>query len=166
MISLVDDYDYDLVSQYHWTAKNINGSIYAIRSFPENGKQKAQGMHVLIMGRKRIDHIDNNSLNNQRYNLRADPGGRNQHNQRPQVGTSSKYKGVQWNKGGNGSWRSMIGKNGVSVYLGRFKSEIDAALAYDEKAKELHGEWASLNRDFFPEIKEAHQQSIAIRTGK
>jgi hypothetical protein len=33
-------------------------------------------------------------------------------------------------------------KNGKSVFIGRFNNEIEAACAYDAKAKELFGEFA------------------------
>ena len=58
--------------------------------------------------------------------------------------TSSRYKGVNFNKNNN-KWRSQIGINKVSHHLGYFVSEKQAALAYNKKAVELFGEYASLN---------------------
>ena len=42
--------------------------------------------------------------------------------------------------------------NGKSIYIGKFKNEIDAAKAYNAKAIELYGDKARLN--IIPEEKE------------
>ena len=54
----------------------------------------------------------------------------------------SKYKGVssQW----PGSWTAKIGKGG-SIYLGSYRTEVEAAHAYDIAAHALWGEFALLN---------------------
>lgn len=57
---------------------------------------------------------------------------------------SSKYKGVCWDKNRN-KWSAGIMKEGKQYNLGRFDSELNAALAYDQKAKEFWGEYANLN---------------------
>ena len=49
---------------------------------------------------------------------------------------SSKYKGVSWAKKTN-KWQSQIIINKKSKFLGYFKNEIDAHLAYQNKLKEL-----------------------------
>jgi hypothetical protein len=58
---------------------------------------------------------------------------------------SSKYKGVSWNKRLN-KWRAKITKDGKNTNIGLFSHESEAALAYNEKAKELFGEYAYLNK--------------------
>ncbi len=58
--------------------------------------------------------------------------------------TTSKYKGVNFNKGTN-LWMATICKNGTKKYLGLFEDEEEAAMAYDEEALELFGEYASVN---------------------
>jgi len=57
---------------------------------------------------------------------------------------TSKYKGVYWNKHKN-KYMSRITLNGKLMFIGYFNNETLAAQAYDEKAKELHGEYARLN---------------------
>ena len=65
-------------------------------------------------------------------------------NMRAKTG-SSRYKGVSWHKGAK-KWHSQIVKNGISIYLGLFTNELKAALAYNEKAVELFGDFAYLNK--------------------
>jgi hypothetical protein len=57
---------------------------------------------------------------------------------------SSNYLGVSFNKSRNKFYAS-IRKEYKTYYLGSFENEIDAALAYNIKAKELYGEFANLN---------------------
>lgn len=57
----------------------------------------------------------------------------------------SKFKGVTKNAN---RWVARIAANGINVYIGRFKTELEAALAYDAAAHRLHGEFSRLN---FPE---------------
>lgn len=95
---------------------------------------------------KFIDHKTNKENN---LNLRLATKGQNNinvhkrktHNKKQ---PTSKYKGVSKDAKTN-TWRARIHVNKKSIYIGRFKTEEDAALAYNEKAKELHGEFAVLN---------------------
>lgn len=42
-------------------------------------------------------------------------------------------------------WLSQIQLNHKTIYIGKFKNELEAALAYDEKAKKLFGQYAKTN---------------------
>jgi hypothetical protein len=56
--------------------------------------------------------------------------------------TTSSYKGVsQFRK----KWVAWIGIDGKNKYLGLFLSEVEAAKAYDDAARELFGEYAKCN---------------------
>ncbi|MHC4655116.1 MAG: AP2 domain-containing protein [Planctomycetota bacterium] len=105
-------------------------------------------MHQVIMGTeegKVIDHINSNGLDNRKANVRFATPQQNGWNQRKQRGNySSKYKGVHWEKKRN-QWRARITFKGRVVPLGRFDTEEEAGRAYDGKARELFGEFASLN---------------------
>ena len=98
----------------------------------------------LTLGNKlRVDHKNCNGLDNQKQNLRFATKSQNGMNQKIRMGTS-KYKGVSWHKNRN-KWAVWICNNGKRQYLGYFTNEVDAAQAYDRKAKELFGEYARLN---------------------
>ena len=150
-VALVDDEDYELVSQYHWhvseTARpgmRLPG-IYARAMLPRrDGRRPSIRMHVLIMGGRGIDHVDHDGLNNQRHNLRAADQQQNSRNRRPSAGGSSDFKGVRWHKQRR-KWEAVIGVGGKARYLGLFADERLAALAYNAAASELFGEFACLN---------------------
>lgn len=57
---------------------------------------------------------------------------------------TSKYKGVSF-KTKSGKWVAQIRKGDTNRHIGYFATEEEAALAYNEKAKELFGEYAYLN---------------------
>jgi len=145
-VALVDDEDYERVNKLNWYIKirKSNNLYYAVRQFAHNNKMKCQFMHSYILGLPMIDHKDHNGLNNQRLNLRECTTIQNCQNQRISLNGSSIYKGVNWNNYSK-KWVSQIGVNYRRIFIGRFKDEIEAAKAYDAKAKELFGEFAFVN---------------------
>ena len=143
-VALVDDEDFEALSQSKWWANKDRNTFYAYRWIKVDGKGIAQSMHNAILNGKGIDHIDKNGLNNQKSNLRFCTISENAMNQRKQRNTSSIYKGVCIDKP-YGKWRSHIRINGKAIDLGSFTSEVEAAKAYNAKAIELFGEFANLN---------------------
>jgi len=92
-----------------------------------------------------IDHINGNGLDNRKENLRLATRSQNMQNSKKRKKTSSKYKGVGWSKKTK-KWRARIWTvSGKCIHIGYFVSELDAAKAYDEKAKELFGSYYSPN---------------------
>lgn len=135
--AIIDDDDFDRVNQYKWY---LSAYGYACTS---RGRVYLHRFVLNYTGRKVIDHIDRNSLNNQKDNLRICTRSQNIRNSNKRQG-SSRYKGVRWHKG-TGKWNARITFNYREYHLGLFSSEIAAAKAYDRKAKELFKEYASLN---------------------
>jgi hypothetical protein len=92
-----------------------------------------------------VDHVDGNKQNNNASNLRWCTSSQNHMNtKKTKKGKSSKYKGVSYSKSRN-KWEACIRINKKTIHLGRFSTEEEAGKAYDEKAKELFGEYAKLN---------------------
>ena len=146
--ALVDDEDYNRLNKHKWCVMYSPGlkGYYAVRGI-KNGKPTLIYMHRIIMGAPKgmqIDHINHNILDNRKENLRVCTASQNGMNQKCRKNTTSEYKGVYWHKQ-NKKWRTRININGKRIYLGSFKSEIQAAKAYDKKAKILFGEFALLN---------------------
>ena len=144
--AIIDDADYELISQYKWYAYKDYNTWYARTNIYGNGEQKTVLMHRLLCGSmcdgKQIDHKNHNGLDNRRSNIRVCSQNDNQHNQRPRLGVS-KYKGVGINYG---KWHARIRNNGKYINLGRFDTEEDAAKAYNEAALKYFGEFACLNQ--------------------
>lgn len=158
--ALVDDEDFEFLNQWKWSAVKSKHSktFYAVRSY-YGEKRKTIRMHKVIFERynqfeiEEIDHIDRNGLNNQKNNLRHATRQQNICNVRG-FGVS-KYKGVthlsRTKKVKNGYktyfyYRSRICLNKKTIEIGLFKTEIEAAIAYNKKALELHGEFAFINK--------------------
>jgi hypothetical protein len=142
----IDEEDFDLISSYKWyEAKTLNVS-YATAYFGGGRKnRKMMKMHRLILNAHKgemIDHIDGNGLNNKKSNLRISTNQLNQANTR-NFNNPTGYKGVY--KEGN-RYRARIGFCGKGVHLGCFSTPEEAAIAYNQKAKELYGENSYLNK--------------------
>ena len=160
--ALVDDGDYAELNQWKWQAhyNPHTKSYYTVRTtLAKNGKRKQIGMHRIILNAPKnmqVDHINHNTLDNRKQNLRLCTQSQNQMNQARHKKTLSKYKGVdlaEWKYKNKvyQYWRARIQINGKPILLGLFKSEIQASRGYDKAAKELFGEFAFIN--FKEEIK-------------
>lgn len=145
MIALVDDEDLALVEPYRWHPETKPGfTAYAQTTYrTPDGKRHSALMHVLIMGKPFVDHINGNGLDNRRSNLRFASASQNQMNTASRTG-NSRYKGVCFDVR-NKRWKAYITANGKRISLGMHSDERSAALAYDAAAVVHHGEFARLN---------------------
>jgi hypothetical protein len=103
-------------------------------------------MHRVIAAARRglvVDHIDGNTLNNSRANLRICRLAENNMNRGKFARAASRFKGVLLYPGGR--WRAHIYAGGKHIHLGYFDTEALAAAAYDAAARDLHGEFARTN---------------------
>lgn len=142
--AIVDDEDYERMNQFTWHAVRREGkkNTYAQTNVRVEGKKTTKRMHQLITGFRQTDHANGIGLDNRRENLRDSNTSQNAANSRPRKG-ASKFKGVSWHKA-NQKWVAAI-RCEKQTYIGSFDSEVEAAKAYDAKAKELFGEFARTN---------------------
>jgi hypothetical protein len=139
----VDNNDYERLMKYKW-GWHGNKKIYISRK----NHQGTIIMHREIVGLKKgdkltVDHINGDTLDNRKVNLRICSYSENNANTPKQKnGKLSKYKGVTKQKN---RYRAEIRKNNVHYYLGSFIEEHDAAISYNNKATELFGKFARIN---------------------
>lgn len=100
--------------------------------------------HYGVWPKDQIDHINGIRDDNRIENLREVDNQQNHLNLGSHLGSTSKYKGVHWFSR-DSNWQAQIMNKGKRYHLGYFDTEIEAAKAYDTKAKELHGKFARLN---------------------
>ena len=149
--TIVSNEDFDSLNIRKWQcfARVRNGRIekYARTTMQINGKKTSFLMHRFIMGNPKgflIDHINGDTLDNRRENLRVVTNSQNLMNSRIRNNTSSKYKGVSFDKNSQ-KFKAQIQINKNKKHLGLFSNEIDAAKCYNENALKLFGEYAKTN---------------------
>ena len=151
-ISLIDDKDFLLVSKYKWCASysKLTKTYYALSNRKTKaGKFKTIKMHRIIMAAKSgffVDHINHDTLDNRRNNLRIVNKHQNAMNRKGHDDSLSKYKGVTFNKNKYiQKWQASIMKNYKKIHLGYFTNQRDAAMAYDLAARKHFKHYAFLN---------------------
>lgn len=153
-VAIVDDEDFDRVSQYKWSASVGERTIYVYRSFYDKDTTSRKNilLHRFIVNNPtglEVDHVNHNGLDNRKENLRICTRSQNKMNSHKTKKTKYKYKGISLMSSAlqtrNKPYRAQLRFGNVHYSLGVFETEEEAAKAYDEKAKELFGEFACLN---------------------
>lgn len=144
-IALVDDADFETLSQFRWCASQHKktGQWYAVRRTQTNRKSTVIYMHRYLANAPRgidVDHADRDGLNNQRGNLRHATRSQNSCNRGRNSNNSSGYKGVSRFRD---KWHAQIVQHYKNTHLGYFESKADAAQAYINAAYLMHGEFAN-----------------------
>lgn len=126
--AIVDAADLSLVQGYRWGVLRTHGGIYA--DFRRSGRPHLL-MHRLILGVSdgtQVDHINRDSLDNRRQNLRAVTHAQNMQNRRVHRGSLSRYRGVYLDVERQ-MWCAQVRVDGRKAYFQRFRDEESAALA-------------------------------------
>ena len=135
----VDLDDYDKISRYRW---HVDKNNYVICARGLNGRDFK--MHRLIMGvlednTVEIDHINRNTTDNRKTNLRIATRSQNCINRDLTHGNASGKVGVYHTK--YGGWCAQINNDGVRHYLGYYRTFDEAVEARVEAEKALHKEF-------------------------
>jgi len=143
----VDDEDFDEQNLFTWQARwnPQTKSYYALRTDYSQGGKKSILMHREIMKTPKgmiCDHRNHDTLFNCKENLRNVTNSQNAMNRNKASNNTSGYKGVSKHKN---KWDAQIKKDGRLMFLKSCATAEEAARVYDDKAKELFGEFALLN---------------------
>ena len=145
-VALVDDQDLPLVQGFNWT---LDSEGYVIACTKTDGEWKIVKLHKLIFEDQLVDHWNHDKVDNRRQHLRLCTKAQNCANRsKTKSVTTSIFKGVSWDKQ-QSKWRATLhtsaGGTHKSRHLGRFTSERDAAISYNNAATAKFGEFACLN---------------------
>lgn len=143
--TFVSKEDYEFLNKFKWSKSNSGYAQGRVE-----GKSYLLHRYVMIVSlnndidsHTKIDHIDNNRLNNTRENLRIISNSDNSRNVKKQKNTSSIYMGVCFDKKTN-SWGAHIVKDKKQISV-RYKKEEHAAHQYNLWCIEFEFNTANLN---------------------
>mgnify|MGYP000386226735 CR=1 FL=1 len=140
---MLDLEDVDHVMEHNWYPSSKGDYLQST----QDGQMVL--LHRFIIGAEPgeyVDHRNGNRWDNRKKNLRPATATENARNARPHQSAASPYKGVSVVQRQSGPrYRALIQIGGRQRHLGYFKSEIIAARAYDEAAREHFGEFAWVN---------------------
>jgi len=171
----VDDEDYRRLVRWKWRA-NLSGGgwVYAVRSVKgPDGRVKNRMLHYEVLGLESplsggrvVDHVNHESLDCRKANLRVCTVQQNRWNTRAvRKKSSSRYKGVTWQPAKRpfrGGWQVTITCGGERRYVGFFGREYEAVVAYNRAAARLFGKYGYVNRWEGP-TREADRQAEGYR---
>lgn len=145
-ICKIDSADAELVMHHKWCCNNVtNGKPYVHRR--DGGRKgKIIKLHRLLMGvigdkSICVDHINGDTLDNRRSNLRVCKQGENMRNYRNAWGKEG-IRGIMKTK--TGKFRARIRHNHKLHHIGTFDTLHDASVAYAFASSLLHGDFGSL----------------------
>lgn len=155
--AIVDADLYEWLNQWNWTADfRCNGPYVLRRVTVEPKKRVAVHMHraiVCAVDGQIVDHINGDTLDNRRENLRVCTTQENLRNNARPTGKSG-FRGVYPS---NNKWIVKArDDDGILQQIGRFECPVKAARAYDKAMIERRGEFAVLNfpKDGFRSLQE------------
>lgn len=149
-VAVIDFEDFEKVRPYNWYAHKNDHTWYARRTDYEKSGIVLHRFLLNATKGVKTDHKNGDGLDCRSTNIRICSTSQNaQSYQTKRSGMTSRYRGVFWDKHkartNRAPWIGRICADGVNIHCGAFDNEEDAARAYDAKARELFGEWASPN---------------------
>ncbi len=149
-VAYVSSQDYRFLSRWKWyylkDGKGHGGYAAHRSARPAHTSIRMHWIVAERMGLQgRVDHRNQNGLDNRRCNLRRCSLSQNQGNSRQRKNNTSGYRGVSWCKR-TGRWFAQITVNGKNRGLGQYLTKLEAASAYNKAAKSHFGKFAMLNK--------------------
>lgn len=143
-VTKVDTEDYELAVSRNWSVDSY-GYVCGSHGIPRKRISLSREiLHPPI--HMDVDHINHDTLDNRRSNLRVLTTSQNMMNMMKCARSTSKYKGVSKRRELRAKpWRAYISINGKRKYLGHYSNQNQAGHAYDQAATKYYGEFALLN---------------------
>jgi len=145
----IDEKDMTKIKKYKWYSKGSKNYYYAVAHADNNSNSNSVLMHRLIVSPPEgmfVDHINHDTYNNTRKNLRIVTQRENCLNMRPRKGGTSEYQGVCWASHAK-KWRAEMIKiiNGKrkKFHVGYFHDELEAGIARANAFVEHYGKKAN-----------------------
>jgi hypothetical protein len=142
-VALIDDSDAEMVLPIKWFCLQSRKNFYACQQAYAGNYRR---MHRLIMQAPvgmLVDHINRNTLDNRRCNLRLCTHSENTAHSLVKIAASG-YRGVRW-VASEQRYIVRLKKDGRHYWGGSFVDVVEAARAHDVLARRLHGAFAILN---------------------
>lgn len=146
--TIIDAADWGKTTASKWLTSHTNRKGNTDRLYAKSSRRHVPRLHRVLMDTPQglvTDHINGDSLDNRRHNLRNCTHAENARNRRKQTTASSPYKGVYPEPSKTSPWRARIWLDDRNTNIGVFKTAEDAARAYNEAALKHFGEFAYLN---------------------
>jgi hypothetical protein len=160
-MAIIDDEDWPKLERYNWyTSYTAQGKPYVKATYfvrhndpvdPDKGHTKSVLMHRIIMGlekgdTRKVDHIDHNTFDNRKSNLRVCSNTDNAKNSVIGERNTSGFKGVSWSTRDE-KWEAYITVDKKKINLGKYEDIYEAADVYDDAALKYFGEYALTNAE-------------------
>lgn len=143
--AMVDNEDFEYLGRFKWSYNNGYAVRHQLKNEYKDGPRRMVKMHTVVNKTPEdrfTDHISGETLDNRKSNLRIADAKNNGANRKTNKNSYSGFKGVTIF---NNKWRAAIRVNGEYIFLGYFNNKIEAARAYNQKAKEAFGKYGRLN---------------------
>ena len=138
----IDKEDLEIIYPYSWS-KDTSGYIISNSCKLHSGNNTSIKLHRLIMGvsgyELKVDHINHDTTDNRKCNLRIVTNQQNCRNRKPQYNNKSGVSGV---KRSHNKWTAYVYDKGENICLGQFDTIEEAIEARKTAEKEYYKEYS------------------------
>lgn len=157
---LVDDADYEKYNQYNWSPHFNGQKYYPVRKVKIDGKSREIYLHREIMDAPKgvhVDHINGDSLDCRRENMRFVTHSQNAMNRRIRSDNKTGVVGVSQTR--SGKYLACCSVDGRLKRIGLFPTLEEAKAAREAAEAQHYGEYARSKDHFVEQLPEAKPEN-------